>query len=428
MYKSKLNTKKSEELFNRAVELIPGGVNSPVRSFKSVNMSPLFISRGDGPFIFDADGNRYLDFVNSWGALILGHRFPSVICAIEESLKNGLTFGASHEKEIELAYLITQRVPSVEKVRLVNSGTEAVMTAIRLARAYTNKSKIIKFAGCYHGHADPMLSMSGSGLATHGIPSSSGVPKSIAFETITVPYNDIASLEVAMSKYADDIACVILEPIVGNSGVIIPADGFLKQAGALCEKYKCVYIFDEVMTGFRVSYGGAQEIFNIVPDLTTFGKIIGGGMPIGAVGGKKEIMNLLAPCGSVYQAGTLSGNPVSVSCGIATLKELSKESYVYLNDLTRSLHSGIEKVNREKGFKFQVNSIGTMFSIFFTDVLVKDYESAQTSNTELFSKFFKSMLELGMYIAPSQFEANFLSTVHTKEHVESFVDAYSKSL
>lgn len=421
-----LKTTKSEELYKRAEELIPGGVNSPVRSFKAVGGNPLFISKGNGAYIYDADENEYIDFINSWGALIHGHCHPKVISAVEESLKKGLSFGASHEKEIELAEIITSRVPSIEKVRAVNSGTEAVMTAIRLARAYTKRNKVIKFTGCYHGHSDPVLSMSGSGVATHGLPSCEGVTKHTASETITVPFNDPYAVDITFSKYPKDIACIIVEPVVGNSGLIKPKEGFLELLRQLTERYGALLIFDEVMTGFRISSGGAQTKYNIKPDLTTLGKIIGGGLPIGAVGGKKEIMDLLAPNGPVYQAGTLSGNPVAVSCGIATLNLLEESTYSQLESLTSTLCKQIADFNKEKGLDIQVSFDGSMFSVFFNENEVQSYEDAKSCNSKKFMAFFKGMLSKGIYLAPSQYEANFVSTAHTVENIDAVINAYKE--
>ena len=422
------NTNKSHELYEKACEVIPGGVNSPVRSFKAVESEPLFISKAKGPYIWDVNQNQYIDFVNSWGALIHGHIPSEVTKEIEKALDRGISFGAPHENEIELAKIIISNFPSVEKVRLVNSGTEAVMTAIRLTRAFTKKNKIIKFAGCYHGHADCVLSMSGSGVLTFSIPSSPGVTKNTASETITLPYNDISTLDITLSKLSGDVAAVIVEPVVGNCGVITPTEGFLSSLRELTKKYKVLLIFDEVITGFRLALGGAQSKYNVTPDLTTFGKIIGGGMPIGALGGKSEIMDLLAPIGPVYQAGTLSGNPLSVACGIATLNLLKEDTYNYLEYISSMLCDGFEKINEDKGIKLQINRVGSMFTIFFTEYKVHDYLSAKKSNTKTFSQFFQSMLNEGIYLAPSQFEANFLSCAHKEEHIKKTLEAYKKSI
>ncbi len=419
---------RSEELYKKACEIIPGGVNSPVRSFKAVGLQPLFISKAKGPYIWDVDQNQYIDFVNSWGALIHGHIHQEVTESIKKALDKGISFGASHENEIELAQIIINKFPSIEKIRFVNSGTEAVMTAIRLARAYTKRNKIIKFEGCYHGHADSVLSMSGSGITTFGLPACAGVTKNTASETITLPYNNIQILETTLSKFPKEIAGIIVEPVVGNCGVILPSEDFLRCLRNITKKHNSVLIFDEVITGFRLSPGGAQEIFKITADITTLGKIIGGGMPIGAVGGKKEIIDLLAPLGPVYQAGTLSGNPLSVACGIATLKLLNEDVYKRLEDLASMLCDNIQNINKEKGIKAQINRFGSMFTIFFCGTRVYDSNSAKKSNTKLFGQFFQNMLSCGVYLAPSQFEANFLSTAHKEQDIKKTLEAYKKSI
>lgn len=424
-----INTQKSDELYETAKELIPGGVNSPVRSFKAVDRNPLFISKANGAYIWDADGNKYIDLVNSWGALIHGHRPPSVLKAIEKALESGISFGASHEQEVELAKKIISAMPSIEKIRLVNSGTEAVMTAIRLARASTGRNKIIKFEGCYHGHCDSVLSKSGSGLATLGIPSSAGVTKNTAYETLTLPYNDLHTLEITFSKFPNEIAGIIIEPLIGNSGVIKPVNGFLDLIRELCNKYKSVLIFDEVMTGFRLSYGGAQGKYNVKPDLTTLGKIIGGGMPIGAIGGKKELIDLLSPNGPVYQAGTMSGNPISVACGLSTLNLIDEsQTYKKLEDTTSSICKDIDLINEEKGLKIRTSYEGSMFSIFFTDGMISNYGNVKNSNTKKYAQFFNLMLNQGIYLAPSQFEANFISTVISDQDIKSIVNAYKNAV
>ena len=422
------STKKSQELYKKACEIIPGGVNSPVRSFKAVDLEPLFISKAKGTHIWDVDGNQYIDFVNSWGALIHGHIHEDVTDSIEKALSKGISYGASHENEIELAQIIINNFPSVEKIRFVNSGTEAAMTAIRLARAYTKRNKIIKFDGCYHGHADSVLSMSGSGMTTLGLPACAGVTKNTASETITLPYNNIPILETTVSKFPKEIACIIIEPVIGNCGVILPDENFLRCVRDITKKHNCLLIFDEVITGFRLSLGGAQAIYKITPDLTILGKIIGGGMPIGAVGGKKEVLDLLAPVGSVYQAGTLSGNPLSVACGIATLKLLNEDSYKRLEDLGSMFYEGIKKINEDKGIKLQINRAGSMFTIFFCETRIYDSNSAKKSNTKLFGQFFQNMLSHGIYLAPSQFEANFISIVHKEQDIKKTIDAYKQSI
>lgn len=396
---------RSEELFNKAIPLIPGGVNSPVRAFTHVGGVPPFIDRGENQWIWDVDGNRYLDFLSSWGPLILGHGNTDVTKATIETMKKGFSFGAPTAVEVELAELVIDSVPSIEKVRFVNSGTEAVMSAVRLARAYTGKNKIIKFDGCYHGHSDSLLVSAGSGMVSK--PSSMGVPESFLEHTISIPFNnkDIIS-EVINSS--DDIACIILEPVPGNMGVVIPQDGYLEFIREITIKHNIVLIFDEVISGFRLSLGGAQEFFNITPDLTTLGKIIGGGFPVGAYGGKKEIMNLVSPLGDMYQAGTLSGNPVAMSAGIATLKQLRNDNF-YTN-LNKKAEKFINKLREEtKEFPITINSIGSMFTIFFTKDSVVDYNTAIKTDTELFKKYFHDLLENGIYISPSSFETGFIS-------------------
>ena len=421
------STKKSQELYKRACELIPGGVNSPVRSFKAVELEPLFISKAKGAHIWDVDQNQYIDYVNSWGALIHGHINEDVVDSIQKALTKGISYGASHENEIELAQIVIDSFPSIEKIRFVNSGTEAVMTAIRLARAYTKRNKIIKFDGCYHGHADSVLS-SGSGATTLGLPVCAGVTKNTASETITLPYNNITILETTVSKFPKEIACIIIEPVMGNCGVILPDENFLRCAREITRKHNCILIFDEVITGFRLSRGGAQTIYKITPDITVLGKIVGGGMPIGAVGGKREILDLLAPVGPVYQAGTLSGNPLSVACGIATLKLLNENAYKHLENLSSMLCQGIQKINEEKGIKLQINRAGSMFTIFFYETRVYDSNSAKKSNVKLFGQFFKNMLSNGVYLAPSQFEANFISTAHKEQDIKKTIEAYKQSI
>lgn len=428
MQETLISTKKSADLYKKACELIPGGVNSPVRSFKAVDLQPIFISKAKGQFIWDVDQNQYTDYVCSWGALIHGHSHPEVIEAIIKALEKGTNFGAPHEKELELVQIIIDNFPSIEKVRLVNSGTEAVMTAIRLARAYTKKNKIIKFSGCYHGHSDNVLAMSSSGISTLGIPTSPGVTKNTVSETITLPFNAPDLFEITLNKFPKEIAAVIIEPVVGNCGVIEPHAGFLKLIRESTKKFNCLLIFDEVITGFRLSIGGAQKKYNISPDLTTLGKIIGGGMPIGAVGGKKEIMDLLAPQGPVYQAGTFSGNPISVACGIATLNLLNEQTYEYLEDITSTLCSGIKKINEEFNINVQINQAGSMFSIFLNENKVYDYETAKKSDSKKFARFFQSMLGSNIYLAPSQFETNFVSTAHKEQDIKKTLEAYKKSM
>ena len=419
-----MKIERSSELFKKAKELIPGGVNSPVRAAKAVDAEPLFIQKGQGCYIWDADGNRYIDYVCSWGPLILGHAYPVVLEAIKEVIQNGTSFGAPTELEVKMAEMITEMIPSVEMVRMVNSGTEATMSAIRLARAYTGREKIIKFDGCYHGHSDSLLVAAGSGVATFGIPGSPGIPEDIAKHTISLPYNNLSSVKEVFDRIGNQIAAVIVEPIAGNMGVVLPEDGFLKGLRDITEKYGALLIFDEVITGFRVSAGGAQQLFDIQPDLTCLGKIIGGGFPVGAYGGKKEIMRHISPEGDVYQAGTLSGNPVAMAAGIATLRVLKDKSvYQELERKGKILFDGIKEKAKEKGIAVTVNWIGSMGSVFFTDQKVTDFNSVKKSDTDKFKKFYKEMLSNGIYLAPSPFEAIFVSYAHTDEALEYTVEA-----
>ncbi len=420
---------KSIILFEEANKHLVGGVNSPVRAFKSVGLKPLFISRAKGSKIYDVDGNEYIDYVGSWGPMILGHANPAVISALKQQLELGTSYGAPTEKEIEIAKLIKKAYPSIEKVRLVNSGTEATMSAIRLARGYTKKKKIIKFEGCYHGHADSMLVKAGSGATTLGIPDSPGVPEELAKLTLTAKFNNIDSVKKIIKENKNEIACIILEPIPGNMGVIEPDENFLKELREITAEEGIILIFDEVMCGFRVAFGGAQELYGIQADLTTLGKIIGGGLPVGAYGGKKEIMEYLAPEGPVYQAGTLSGNPLAVTAGIETLKILeNKKVYEKLEESSKYLTDNMKKIAEKYNLKACFKRVGSMFSIFFTENDVKDYESAKTSDTEKFAKYFALMLKNGIYLAPSQFEACFISTAHTKEDLDKTLEAFEKSI
>ena len=409
-----MNTEKSASLFSEAQQYIPGGVNSPVRAFKSVGGSPLFIKKAKGAYLFDEDGNRYLDYVCSWGPGILGHASERVIRAVKNACEDGLTFGAPTKKETELAKMITEFVPAAEQVRLVSSGTEAVMSAIRLARGYTGRDTIIKFEGNYHGHSDGLLVKAGSGLLTDLTPASAGVPEGYTKSTLLAKYNDEKSVQELFSLYPDSIAAVIVEPVAANMGVVPPKEGFLEFLREITEKHGTVLIFDEVITGFRLALGGAGEYYGIKPDMVTLGKIVGGGMPLAAYCGRKDIMQCVAPVGSVYQAGTLSGNPVAVTAGIETLKILSNEREVY-ERLDRKT-SVLEQAFKEKGL--QVNRVGSLLSAFFTDVPVTDYETAKTSDTEAFAKYFSYMLENGIYFAPSQFEAMFISATHTDMDIE----------
>lgn len=409
---------RSEELFARAVERIPGGVNSPVRAFRSVGGKPLFIERGEGSRIWDADGKEYIDYVGSWGPLLFGHRPPEVLAALEEVLKIGTSFGAPTEREVELAELICRLVPSVEKVRLVNSGTEATMTAIRVARGFTGRDRIIKFDGCYHGHGDSLLVKAGSGVATLGLPDSPGVPAALAELTTVLPFNDIDALEKEFQARGRTTACVIVEPIVGNMGCVPPRPGYLQAMKDITARHGAVLIFDEVMTGFRVAAGGAQQLYGIRPDLTTMGKVIGGGLPVGAYGGRADIMNKVAPAGPIYQAGTLSGNPLAVAAGLAMLQRIERENpYPKLEALGARLEQGLENAS------VRVNRVGSMFTVFFTSQDVVDFDTAKTCDIPRFNAHFHSMLSQGIYLAPSQFEAAFISAAHTEADIDQTIAA-----
>ncbi|APV45102.1 glutamate-1-semialdehyde 2,1-aminomutase [Dehalogenimonas formicexedens] len=419
---------KSRQLFAEARQIFPGGVNSPVRAFKAVGGEPLFIERGEEAYLYDVDGNRYLDFVGSWGPMILGHAHPAVVASIVEAAKEGTSFGAPSRRETELGKAIRAAMPHLEMMRFVSSGTEAVMSALRLARAYTGREKIIKFEGGYHGHSDGLLSKSGSGLATLGIPESPGVPAAFAAETLTAAYNDLDSVEALFDRYPGQVAAVILEPVAANMGVVTPEPGFLEGLRELTRERGALLIFDEVITGFRVKRGGAVEKFGIVPDLTTMGKIIGGGLPVGAYGGRKEIMQLIAPSGPVYQAGTLSGNPLAMAAGLATLNELEKPGiYAALEDNAAALAYGISAAARKSGLSLQVNRIGSLMTVFFTSQEVTDYACAKTSDTEAFRIFHRTLLENGIYWPPSQFEAAFVSTALSHADVETTITAIEKA-
>src|ERR1700731_3207166 len=419
------NKEQSRKLQKRAEQFIPGGVNSPVRAFRAGGGEPLYIVRGQGSHIWDAHGNEYVDYIGSWGPLILGHAAPTVIEAVISAARSGTSFGASTPSEADLAELVISAFPHMQKVRFVNSGTEATMSAIRLARAYTKRKYIVKFEGCYHGHVDALLVKAGSGLATLGIPGSAGVPEEFTQFTLALPFNNLSVVEHAFQKFKHQIACVIVEPVVGNMGCVPAADDYLVGLRLLTERERSVLIFDEVMTGFRLAYGGAQELYNIRPDLTTMGKIIGGGLPVGAYGGSKEIMDLVAPLGPMYQAGTLSGNPLAMAAGCATLKHLrdhKQEIYPRLEKMSGELVEGVAAAAKDAGVPLCHNRVGSMFTWFFTPGPVTNWDSASKSDTEAFGRFFRAMLESGIYLPPSQFEAAFLSAVHTEEDVHRTID------
>ena len=420
---------KSEALFTEAQKYIPGGVNSPVRSFRSVGGTPPVIARGQSARVWDVDGNEYIDYLGSWGPLILGHSHPAVVEAIKKSAESGTSFGAPVEQEVELAKIICDQLPSVESVRLVSSGTEACMSAIRLARAFTNRDKIIKFAGCYHGHADGLLVKAGSGALTHGIPTSAGVPESYASETLVADYNNIESVDKFFTANPKSIAAVIIEPVAGNMGVIPPSPGFLEGLRRITKNNGALLIFDEVITGFRVGPSGAQGLFGITPDITTMGKIIGGGLPVGAYGGRKDIMEMVAPLGAMYQAGTLSGNPLAVSAGIATLTELQKPGvFKKLEEMAERLTDVLTKAFQAAEIPSSINRVGSMFTGFFNDGPVTTLEDAEGSDTEMYGRYFHAMQENGVYIAPSQFEAGFVSTAHTEADIDATVTKASEAL
>ncbi|UOY90192.1 glutamate-1-semialdehyde 2,1-aminomutase [Bacillus glycinifermentans] len=417
---------KSKAAFKKAQQVLPGGVNSPVRAFKSVNMDPIFMERGKGSKIYDIDGNEYIDYVLSWGPLILGHSNEQVVKSIQETAKNGTSFGAPTELETELAELVIERVPSIEIVRMVSSGTEATMSALRLARGYTGRNKIVKFEGCYHGHGDSLLIKAGSGVATLGLPDSPGVPESIAKNTITVPYNDLETMKLVFQEFGDDIAGVIVEPVAGNMGVVPPVKGFLEGLRELTETYGALLIFDEVMTGFRVDYNCAQGYFGVTPDLTCLGKVIGGGLPVGAYGGKAEIMEKIAPSGPIYQAGTLSGNPLAMTAGLETLKQLTPDSYREFSRKADLLEKGISEAARKNGIPHTFNRAGSMIGFFFTDEPVINYETARQSDLSLFGAYYKGMADEGVFLPPSQFEGLFLSTAHTDEDIKHTIGAVER--
>ncbi len=420
---------RSRKLFEEAKKHIPGGVNSPVRAFRSVGGDPLFIRRAKGSKIYDADGKPYIDYVLSWGPMILGHAHPAVSAALRKAITNGTSFGAPTELEITLARIVKKAVPSIELVRMVSSGTEATMSAIRTARGYTGRDKILKFEGGYHGHGNSLLVKAGSGVATFGLPDSPGVPADLAKLTMTVAYNDLAAVQETAEREGERIACIIVEPVAGNMGCVPPEPGFLEGLREVCTRHGIVLIFDEVMTGFRVAFGGAQQLYGIKPDLTCLGKVIGGGLPVGAFGGRREIMEMIAPVGPIYQAGTLSGNPLAMTAGIETLKLLARPGvYKALDRRSAELEQGLREAAGEAGVAASFNRVGSMFTAFFTDRKVRDFASAKSSNTELFGRYFRAMLGNGVNLAPSQFEAAFLSLAHSASDVARTIEASRKSL
>lgn len=418
---------QSIEAFKEAVNLMPGGVNSPVRAFKSVKMDPIFMARGKGSKIYDIDGNEYIDYVLSWGPLILGHTNDRVVEAIKKVAELGTSFGAPSLIENELAKLVIERVPSIEMIRMVSSGTEATMSALRLARGYTGRNKILKFEGCYHGHGDSLLIKAGSGVATLGLPDSPGVPEGVANNTITVPYNDLESLKYAFEQFGDDIAAIIVEPVAGNMGVVPPLPGFLQGLREITTQYGALLIFDEVMTGFRVGYNCAQGYYGVTPDLTCLGKVIGGGLPVGAYGGRREIMERIAPSGPIYQAGTLSGNPLAMSAGLETLRQLTPEHYVEFERKGDILEKGIKASAEKYDIPHRVNRAGSMIGFFFTNDEVYNYEKAKSSNLEYFTTYYREMANQGVFLPPSQFEGLFLSTAHSDEDIQKTISAIEKS-
>lgn len=422
--------KRSSELFDEANKYIPGGVNSPVRAFKSVGGTPVFIEKAKGSILTDADGNEYIDYISSWGPMILGHAYPKVIDAIKAKVEDSTSFGAPTELEIHIAKLIVEMVPNIDKVRMVNSGTEACMSAIRVARGYTGRNKFIKFEGCYHGHADSFLIKAGSGASTFGVPNSPGVTPGTANDTLTAKYNDIENVRQLVAENKDEIAAIIIEPIAGNMGCVLPKKGFLEDLRELCDKEGILLIFDEVMNGFRLAKGGAQEYLGIKADLVTFGKVIGGGMPVGAYAGPDEIMKVVSPLGPVYQAGTLSGNPIAMIAGYTLLKELNEnpQYFTELEEKTEYLHKGLDKVFAESAFDYKINRCGSMISVFFTDVDVVDFDTAATANNEKFPQFFHEMLKRGIYLPPSSFESYFLSNSLTYEMLDKTIQAAKESL
>jgi glutamate-1-semialdehyde 2,1-aminomutase len=428
----------SKELFKRAKRVIPGGVNSPVRAFKAVNSNPLFISHAKGSKIYDEEQNEYIDYVGSWGPMILGHSNDAILKSVEKAIHNGLSFGAPVKAEVQIAELIIEMVPGIEQVRMVNSGTEAVMSAIRLARGFTKKDKIIKFEGCYHGHSDSMLVKAGSGVLTAGVPDSLGVPKNVAADTLTAIYNDISSVEKLFIENKNEISAVIIEPVAANMGVIAPKEDFLRELSVLCKRNQALLIFDEVITGFRLAKGGAQEYFGVSADIVTYGKIIGGGMPVGAYAGRREIMECVAPVGGVYQAGTLSGNPVAMAAGLAQLEILNSDTSVFehINAMAKVLGDGMDMLAHKYKVPATINRVGSLLCVFFSETDVTNYSGAKKSNTESYANYFNSMLKKGIYLAPSQFEAMFVNSEHTEEDIkhtlkameQTFIEMYKSDL
>lgn len=418
----------SENLFERAVKRIPGGVNSPVRAYGAIGIAPRFIDHADGCYIYDVDGNKYIDYIDSWGPMILGHNFPAIRESVIKASEKGLSFGCATAVEVEMAEFICERIPHIDMIRMVNSGTEAVMSAIRAARGFTGKNKIIKFAGCYHGHSDAMLVSAGSGVMTSGVPDSAGVPKGCTEDTMTAVYNDLESVRALLESSQGETAAVIVEAVGANMGVVPPKKGFLEGLRGLCDEFGALLIFDEVITGFRLAFGGAAQYFGVKPDLVTYGKIIGAGMPVGAYGGRKEIMEMVSPVGNVYQAGTLSGNPIAMAAGLTQLKYLydHQEIYTELEKKGEKLYKGIEKIVKDRGLPYHLNHIASLGSLFFTGEEVVDYSSAKTADTAAFSEYFKGMLAQGIHMAPSQFEAMFLSAAHTDEVIDVTLDAVKK--
>ncbi|MED9967246.1 MAG: glutamate-1-semialdehyde 2,1-aminomutase [Blautia sp.] len=418
----------SENLFERAVKRIPGGVNSPVRAYGAIGIAPRFIDHADGCYIYDVDGNKYIDYIDSWGPMILGHNFPAIRESVIKASEKGLSFGCATAVEVEMAEFICERIPHIDMIRMVNSGTEAVMSAIRAARGFTGKNKIIKFAGCYHGHSDAMLVSAGSGVMTSGVPDSAGVPKGCTEDTMTAVYNDLESVRALLESSQGETAAVIVEAVGANMGVVPPKKGFLEGLRSLCDEFGALLIFDEVITGFRLVFGGAAQYFGVKPDLVTYGKIIGAGMPVGAYGGRKEIMEMVSPVGNVYQAGTLSGNPIAMAAGLTQLKYLydHQEIYTELEKKGEKLYKGMEKIVKDRGLPYHLNHIASLGSLFFTGEEVVDYASAKTADTAAFSEYFKGMLAQGIHMAPSQFEAMFLSAAHTDEVIDATLDAVKK--